>query len=68
MTGLVVECPAKDVEKHLLCQGLISLATADRVVRFLPPLTVTEAEVREALVCVEKAAAEVNKELTAAMM
>jgi 4-aminobutyrate aminotransferase-like enzyme len=38
--------------------GLISLATAETVVRFLPPLTVKDTEIDEALEIIEDAVAE----------
>ena len=48
MIGLVLSHPAKDFEKALLAKGLIVIATADNVIRMLPPLNITEADVREA--------------------
>ncbi|MEI6218808.1 MAG: aspartate aminotransferase family protein, partial [bacterium] len=37
--------------------GLITLATAETVVRFLPPLTVSPAEIKQALQIIDKALA-----------
>ena len=48
MLGLVLDHPAKEFEKALLAKGLIVIATADTVIRMLPPLNITEADVREA--------------------
>ena len=48
MIGLVLSHPAKEFEKALLAKGLIVIATADNVIRMLPPLNITESDVREA--------------------
>ena len=58
MIGLVLNQPAKDLESVLREHGLIALATADTVMRFLPPLNVNAAEVRRAVRMVDKACAE----------
>lgn len=57
MQGLVLDHPAKEFEKALLAQGLIVIATADKVIRMLPPLSVSEEEVREAVKRISLAAA-----------
>ncbi len=49
MVGLVLDRPAKEFEKALLAKGLIAIATADNVIRLLPPLNIGEADVREAV-------------------
>lgn len=56
MVGLVLDRPAKEFEKALLAKGLITIATADNVIRMLPPLTVTPAEIRDALRIIDEAA------------
>ena len=58
MIGLVLNRAAKEFEKALMAKGLITIATAENVIRMLPPLTVTEADVREALHIIEEAAGE----------
>lgn len=58
MVGLVMNHPAKEFEQILLKKGLIALATAESVIRFLPPLTVRASEIRKAARLVEKACAE----------
>ncbi len=58
MVGLVLNEPAKELETILQKHALIALATADTVIRFLPPLNVTTAEVRRAVRMVDKACAE----------
>jgi predicted acetylornithine/succinylornithine family transaminase len=49
MVGLVLDRPAKPIEVRLREAGLLVLATAERVLRFLPPLTVTRREIDRAL-------------------
>jgi acetylornithine/N-succinyldiaminopimelate aminotransferase len=49
MLGLVCDRPAKPLEQALCREGLITLATAERVIRMLPPLNVSEAEAARAL-------------------
>ncbi len=58
MLGLVLDQPAKPLVETLCGMGLISLATAESVVRFLPPLTVKDTEIDEALEIIEDAVAE----------
>ncbi|MCX7817996.1 MAG: aspartate aminotransferase family protein [Kiritimatiellae bacterium] len=55
MVGLVLDRPAKPFEARLRELGLLSLATAERVIRFLPPLTIREREVERALSIVARA-------------
>ena len=61
--GLVLDHPAKEFEKALLAKGLIVIATADKVIRMLPPLNVSEAEVRESVKRFAEAAANYSKPL-----
>ena len=49
MLGLVCDRPVKPLEQALCRDGLITLATAERVIRMLPPLNVTESEAARAL-------------------
>ena len=49
MLGLVLDQPAKDLCALLMDKGLITLATAENVVRFLPPLNVTDDEIDRAI-------------------
>ena len=58
MLGLVLNQPAKPLETRLRELGLIALATAETVIRFLPPLNVTATEIRKAARIVDKACAE----------
>lgn len=58
MMGIVLDHPAKEFEKALLAKGLITIATADRVIRMLPPLNLTQADAREALRIIAETAAD----------
>ncbi len=49
MIGMVLNTPAKEFEQKLIDMGLLCLATADYVIRFLPPLNVKDSEIEEAL-------------------
>lgn len=58
MVGMVLDRPAKPLEQRLTDKGLITLATANTVIRFLPPLNVTAEDIDEALRMVESGCAE----------
>lgn len=58
MIGLVLDHPAKAFEKALLAKGLIVIATADNVIRMLPPLNITQGDAREALRIIAEAASD----------
>lgn len=64
MLGLALNQPAKTLEAKLMDMGLLTLATAENVLRFLPPLNVKQNEVDEALDIIADACAEWNAELT----
>lgn len=49
MVGMVLDLPAKELQLKLQDKGLLVVATAGNVIRLLPPLNVTPAEVKEAL-------------------
>lgn len=49
MIGMVLDRPAKPLTEIMTDMGLLGLATADTVVRFLPPLNVKDAEMEEAI-------------------
>ncbi len=61
MIGMVLDRPAKPLEILLQEKGLLALATAENVLRFLPPLNVKASEVRKAAHIVGKACAEWGK-------
>jgi len=58
MIGLVLDQSAKELEAKLTDMGLLSLATAENVLRFLPPLNVKAAEIDEALEMIDDVCAE----------
>jgi len=66
MLGLVLDQPAKELCNQLAEIGLLALATAGNVVRFLPPLNVKEDEIEEALEilddCLDEMHGEVEEE------
>jgi predicted acetylornithine/succinylornithine family transaminase len=61
MLGLVLDHPAKEFEKALLAKGLIVIATADKVIRMLPPLNITQGDAREAMRIIAETAASYTK-------
>ncbi len=65
MLGLALDQPAKPLEERLMDMGLITLATAGNVIRFLPPLNVKPQDVDEALDMLDDACAEWHAELDA---
>ena len=58
MIGLVLDKPAKELEEKLMEIGLLTLATAGNVLRFLPPLNVKPNEIEEALEMIDDVCAE----------
>ncbi|MFN4056865.1 MAG: aspartate aminotransferase family protein [Roseinatronobacter sp.] len=54
--GLKCRLPNTDVVKAAQAQHLLSVPAADNVVRLLPPLTITDAEIRDALARLDAAA------------
>lgn len=64
MQGLVLDQSAKPMAAKLMDMGLLCLATADTVLRFLPPLIVKDAEIDEALDMLDDALAEWHRELS----
>ena len=55
MIGLVLNVPAKPVEAKLRENGLLCIATGDHVLRFVPPLVVSAAQIDQALVLLDRA-------------
>lgn len=56
MLGLKCAMPNGDVQTAFREQGMLTVGAADNVVRLLPPLTIGDAEVGEAMEMMEKAA------------
>jgi acetylornithine/succinyldiaminopimelate/putrescine aminotransferase len=61
MIGLVLKDNVGPLQKILQDKGLLSLATAVRVLRMLPPLNVTVEEVEKAAMLIDEACAEMDK-------
>ena len=55
MVGMEMEAPARPIVERALQNGLIINATAGTVLRFLPPLNITGAEIDEGLAILEAA-------------
>ncbi len=55
MIGAVLDIPAKPIELKLREAGLLCIATGDHVLRFLPPLIVTPAQIQRALELIDQA-------------
>ena len=54
MIGLVLNIPAKPVEAKLRENGLLCIATGDHVLRFVPPLVVSAAQIDQALALLDR--------------
>lgn len=63
LLGLILDVPALPVQKRLEEKGLLTLATAGNVLRLLPPLTITQEEVDEAVAKIAEACAELHDEM-----
>ena len=61
LTGLRMKPPAADVGKACLAEKLLTVGAGDNVVRLLPPLNVTDAEISEAAARLSKALENVAK-------
>jgi acetylornithine/N-succinyldiaminopimelate aminotransferase len=66
MLGLKCRVPAADVVQAGFDARVLTVPAADNVVRLLPPLTVSEGEIDEALARLDRAAAAVRPDCTAA--
>ncbi|MGE0630483.1 MAG: acetylornithine transaminase, partial [Hyphomicrobiaceae bacterium] len=64
LTGIRLKPPAGDVVKAALAEKLLTVGAGDNVVRLLPPLTVTDAEISEAAARLSKALRNVAKAST----
>jgi predicted acetylornithine/succinylornithine family transaminase len=60
MVGLVLNDSAAPLQKRLQDKGLLTLATAVRVLRMVPPLIVTAGEIEHAVALIDEACAELN--------
>ena len=55
LLGLVLTVDGKDIASKCIENGLLTICTVERVLRFLPPLIINEGHVDEAVAIVEKA-------------
>lgn len=60
MLGMELDQEAKPLVEKMAEMGIIALATAENVVRFLPPLNVKDAEIEEALDIIDDALADIH--------
>lgn len=58
LVGLVIDRPAKELEQLIARAGLLCVCTAGSVIRLLPPLNVTAAQVKKAVRMIDKACAQ----------
>ena len=63
LLGLVLDVPAAELQKKLQEKGMLALATAGNVLRLLPPLNVSQAEIEKALELIAEACAELHEEM-----
>ena len=49
MIGIEVSCPPDEIQKKALEKGLLILTAGENVVRLLPPLTISEIEIKKGL-------------------
>ncbi len=54
MLGIVLDRPAQETCARLADNGLLTLATAEKVVRLLPPLNVTDEELDQAIAILDR--------------
>jgi acetylornithine/succinyldiaminopimelate/putrescine aminotransferase len=64
LLGVVIDRPAKDLEKLLAERGLLTVCTAGTVIRMLPPLNVNTDQIHEAAIIFADACAAWNEILT----
>ncbi|HMP74039.1 MAG TPA: aspartate aminotransferase family protein [Kiritimatiellia bacterium] len=62
--GLVLNVPAKPLELALIEEGLLTVATGNHVIRFVPPLIVTQADIDTALDKIAQACKRLDLQLT----
>jgi predicted acetylornithine/succinylornithine family transaminase len=65
LLGLVLDVPALPLQKKLQEKGLLTLATAGNVLRLIPPLNVSQADIDQALVLIGDACTELHDEMAA---
>ena len=63
MNGLVLKVPAVRLQEEVFKNGLLSIATAQKVLRLLPPMIIQSDEVEFALDVINKSCADLNDEM-----
>ena len=66
MIGVICDRPCKDLENLMRAKGLLGLTTNNLIMRFLPPLNVTAAQVRKAVRIFAAACADWKQQLATA--
>ena len=66
LTGIKTRVPNTEFQAAARAAGLLSVGAGDNVVRLIPPLTITEAALSEAMVRLERAAQSIEAELSRA--
>ncbi len=66
MLGLKCKAPNTDVVQAGYDNRVITVPAADNVIRLLPPLTLTEDDIAQAMIRLEKAAKQIEAQLTSA--
>jgi acetylornithine/N-succinyldiaminopimelate aminotransferase len=66
LLGLKLKAPVGDFVGAARAQGLLTVGAGENVVRLLPPLNVSEVQVREAVAMLDRAAATLEKQKVAA--
>jgi acetylornithine/N-succinyldiaminopimelate aminotransferase len=66
LLGLKLKPPVGDFVGAARAEGLLTVAAGENVVRILPPLNVSEGQVREAMAMLDRAAAALEKQKVAA--
>jgi acetylornithine/succinyldiaminopimelate/putrescine aminotransferase len=61
LLGLALDRPGKDAVKYCLGRGMIVNCTAERVLRFVPPLVVSREEIGRLVPVLDAALSELEK-------
>jgi acetylornithine/N-succinyldiaminopimelate aminotransferase len=62
ISGIKITPPIRDFVDRLRCHNLLAVAAGDNVLRLLPPLIVTEADIEEAMDKIAEAFTELDQE------
>lgn len=65
MIGLKSKCPNSDLMDALRARGMLTVGGAENVVRWLPPLTITEEQARDAIEILDQACSELSPQAKA---